>query len=158
MRTTRLGDTPASLKISVKYCTARWPMRVADQQIELGPAHRLDAAGGVHVVGGDLRGEPACLARLGQRPGRAVDGRDLDRLGLSAQRQRKSGDGSAGDGGLEKRAALHESLLDLVRGNYKPRRGRTRSPRRRIVRRTRSCGSPGHWARTMTAVMPSRSW
>src|SRR5262249_25344810 len=28
MSTTRRGDTPASLKISVKYCTARWPNSV----------------------------------------------------------------------------------------------------------------------------------
>src|SRR5262249_62211606 len=29
IRTTRFGETPASLKISVKYCTARWPKSVA---------------------------------------------------------------------------------------------------------------------------------
>jgi hypothetical protein len=77
---------------------------VAEHQLELRALHRLDTAGRVHVIDGDLRREAAGLARLRERTGHAVDRRDLDRLRLRAQRQRHGGHGGAGDGGLEKRA------------------------------------------------------
>src|SRR5207245_2517641 len=111
MSTTRLGATRAAAKISLKYRTARRPkleppevglgLRVAQQQLQLQPAERLDAARRVDRVRGHLSAEAARLARLGERARHGMDDAKLEGRRLGAQRARREAERRARRGGVE---------------------------------------------------------
>ncbi len=77
-------------------------LRVTDDQLELDAALRLDAARRVDCIGGHLSAQTAGLPGFGERTRHGMNDADLERLRLRAERQRKSGDGCAGGGRLEK--------------------------------------------------------
>src|SRR4029453_18264530 len=76
-------------------------LRVAHDQLEPNAALRLDAAGRVDRLDGHLRTQAAGLAGLGQGAGDRVDGADLERPRLGAERERKSRERRADGGRLQ---------------------------------------------------------
>ena len=70
-------------------------LRVAEQELELGPAQRLDAARLVDGLRGQLGAEPAGLPGLGERAGHRVEHAELDRRRLGSQDRREPEGGQA---------------------------------------------------------------
>jgi len=95
----------------------RLRLRIADHQLDLRAAERLDAAAGVDLVGRELRAGHGLLAVIGEDAGHRLDHADLDRLriGLSQHEARKARDAGrcGGAGGAQDIAAPG---LKTVRG------------------------------------------
>src|SRR5437867_6129347 len=104
-------------------------LRVADDQLELDPALRLDASGRVDRTDRHLSAESASLPRLGERARHRMNGADLERLRLRAERERKSHDGGATGSRLEKRATGQS-----VRRHHEPPRSGRRITNERVAR------------------------
>jgi hypothetical protein len=79
-------------------------LAVGEQQLQPRAPHRLDPAGGVDGVGGELGTQSTVAAHLGHRTRDRADDADLDGLGLGPQRPRHGG-GSGSDGGDVEEAA-----------------------------------------------------